>query len=80
MVALEVVRVDAAIIGDHAPYHLPIASPSESSCSVPVNTSSINQNPSLDGSTIPLLALEFFIVDPTIIGDSAPYHLHVPSP
>ena len=49
--------MDAEIIGDHAPYHLPVASPSQSSCFVPLNTSSINQNPSLAGSTIPFTSL-----------------------
>ena len=57
LVALEVVRVDAAIIRDHAHYHLHVASPSESSGYVPMNTSSINKNPSLAGSTIPFTSL-----------------------
>ena len=57
MLALEVVAVDATIIGDPTPYHLPLASPFESSCSIPVNTSSINQHPSLAGMTIPFTSL-----------------------
>ena len=44
--------MDAEIIGDPAPYHLYLAYPSQSSCFVPLNTRSINQNPSLAGSTI----------------------------
>ena len=47
MLGLEVVTVDAASIGDPAPYHLPIASPLQSSSSVAVNPSSINENPGL---------------------------------
>ena len=57
MIALDVVRVDAKIIGDPAPYHLPIDSPSQSSCSIILNTSSINQNLGLAGSTIPFTSL-----------------------
>ena len=57
MATLEVVRVDGAIIGDPAPYHLPLASPSERSYSILVNTLSINKHPILDGSTIPFTSL-----------------------
>ena len=49
--------MDVEIIGDLTPYHLPVASPSQSSCYVPINTSSINQNPSLARSTIPFISL-----------------------
>ena len=45
--------MDVEIIGDLTPYQLPVATPSQSSCSVPLNTSSINQNPGLVGLTIP---------------------------
>ena len=51
--------MDAKIIGDPTPYHLPVASPSQSSCSVPLNTSSINENPTLPASTIPFTSLSY---------------------
>ena len=41
MLALKVVTVDALIIGDPAPYHLPAYSPSQSCSSTPVNPSSL---------------------------------------
>ena len=57
MVALEVVTVDATIIVDPAPYDLHVPSPLESRCSIPVNTSSINENLALHASTIPFMSL-----------------------
>ena len=57
LIALEVVRVNAEIIGDLALYHLPVAFAFQNSCSIPLNTSSINQNPGLYGSTIPFTSL-----------------------
>ena len=49
--------MDATIIGDIVPYHLPIASPSQSSSSVVVNPSSINENHGFIGLTIPFTSL-----------------------
>ena len=49
--------MDAPIIGDPAPYHLTVPSPSKSSSSVIVNASSINKNIGLAGSTIPFTSL-----------------------
>ena len=51
MLALEVVTVDATIIGDPAPYHLPVP--------VPVNPSSVDENPALAASTIPFTSLTY---------------------
>ena len=67
--ALEVVTVDAPIIGDPSSYHLVVASPSQISSSVPennllqtctpslVNPTSINENHVFLGSTIPFTSL-----------------------
>ena len=49
--------MDAAIIGDPAPYHLPVPSPSQSYSSAPVNPSSIDENDALAKSTIPFTSL-----------------------
>ena len=49
--------MDATIIGDLAPYHLPVPSPSQSCSSVPVNPSSVDDNPALAASTIPFTSL-----------------------
>ena len=57
LLALEVVRVDATIIRYPAPYHLPIPSPSQSCSSVPVNPSSVDDNPALATTTIPFITL-----------------------
>ena len=57
LLALEVVIVDATIIGDPAPYHLPVPSRSQNSSSVPFNPISINENPGLATSTIPFTSL-----------------------
>ena len=57
LLALELVTVDAAIIGDPATYHLDVVSPSQSSSSVAVNPTSINENPTFLSSTIPFTSL-----------------------
>ena len=49
--------MDAIFIGDPAPYHLPVASPSQISSTVVVNPTSINENPTLLASTIPFTSL-----------------------
>ena len=59
LLALKVVTLDATIIGDPTPYHLPVPSPSESSSFVPVNASSINENPGFARSTIPFTSLSY---------------------
>ena len=45
--------MDATIIGDPAPYHFHVPSPSESSSSVLVNTRLINENPHFVVLTMP---------------------------
>ena len=60
LVALEVVTVDATIIGDPAPYHLPVPYPPKSRSFVLVNTNSINENPSFARSTVPFTSLSSY--------------------
>ena len=57
MLVLKVVTVDAAIIGDPTPYHLPASSPSQSYSSTPVNPTLVDENPTLFSSTIPFTSL-----------------------
>ena len=47
MLVLEVVTVDAAIIGDPAPYQLHVPSPLQSCSYVPVNPSSVDEKSAL---------------------------------
>ena len=49
--------MDAVIIGDPAPYHLPVPSPLQSRSFVPFNPSSIIENPALAALTIPFTSL-----------------------
>ena len=57
MLALEVVTMDAATIGNPAPYHLPVHSPLQSCSSILVNPSSVDENPALAAATIPFTSL-----------------------
>ena len=51
--------MDATILGDPAPYHLLVPSPSQSCSSIPVNPSSVDDKPTLVASTIPFTSLTY---------------------